>query len=270
MILLRLVKELRKVGHKILLFSERLITAVYIEKGLKAAFPELRIANTVMSHGTEYIQKEFRDVYQLMVGFAPRSNSRDDGFVPDDKYDILITTDAYSQGVNLQDASTVIHYDIAWTPDTIIQRAGRILRFWPDPRLIHFYVFAGTYQNDIPRNKQSFRLQGRLDKLISRTKEAEKFSEIPSIPEETQRFDSLRGLSSLPIELLGYIETQNLEDNRLEVSTFLTHLTELKNNSEYAKTIPDDITSALYVSKLHTPKLYVLIKVSEEISLDDV
>jgi superfamily II DNA or RNA helicase len=260
MTLLLLVRELRKAGHKILIFSERLITAVYIEKGLQTANPNLRIANTVTSNASEYIQKDFQEVYHLMIGFAPRSNSREDGFVPEDKYDILITTDAYSQGVNLQDASTVIHYDIAWTPDTIIQRAGRILRFWPNPRLIHFYVFAGTYQQDTSHNKQSLRLQGRLNKLISRNKEAEKFSEIPYIPEETKQFDSLRGLSSLPIELLGYVGTRNFEDKRLDVSTFLTHLTEYKNNSEYAKKIPDDISSALINSKIHSPKLYVLMK----------
>lgn len=258
--LLVLVRELRKGGHKILIFSERLITAVYIEKGLQSAMPELRIANTVEQHRNKFIQKDFQDVYPLMVGFAPRSNSRENGFVPEDKYDVLITTDAYSQGVNLQDASAVIHYDIAWTPDTIIQRAGRILRFWPEPRMIHFYVFAGTYQQDTSRNKQSLRLQGRLDKLITRTKEAEKFSEIPSIPEGTQRFETLRGLSSLNIELLGYIGVRNLEDERLEVSTFLTHLTEFKNNAEYAKTIPDDITSALTVTKIRTPKLFVMMK----------
>jgi len=155
---------------------------------------ELRIANTVKQHQNEFVPKDFQDVYSLMVGFAPRSNPRENGSIPEDKYDVFITTDAYSQGVNLQDASAVIHYDIAWTPDTIIQRTGRILRFWPEPRMIHFYVFAGTYQLDINRKRESLKLPGRLDKLITRTKEAEKFSEIPSIPESTQRFETLRGL----------------------------------------------------------------------------
>lgn len=260
MTLLLLIRELRKDNHKILIFSERLITAAYIEKGLQDLMPDLRIANTVKQHRDEYIQKDFQEVYRLMVGFAPRSNSRENGLVPEDKYDILITTDAYSQGVNLQDARTVIHYDIAWIPDTIIQRAGRILRFWPEPRMVHFYIFAGTYQQDTNRNKESLRLQGRLDKLITRTKEAEKFSEIPSIPEGTQRFETLRGLSSLVIEALGNIGVRDMEDDRLEVSTFLTHLTQLKTNIAYAKEIPDDIISALTNNKIRTPKLYVLVK----------
>lgn len=57
--------------------------------------------------------------------------------------DILIATDALSEGQNLQDADMVINYDIHWNPVRIIQRLGRIDRlgspndkifgvnFWP-------------------------------------------------------------------------------------------------------------------------------------------
>jgi len=51
-------------------------------------------------------------------------------------------------GVNLQDASVVVSYDIAWTPDTIIQRAGRILRFWKEPRKVQLYIIVGAYQEN--------------------------------------------------------------------------------------------------------------------------
>lgn len=56
---------------------------------------------------------------------------------------ILIATDCLSEGQNLQDAQTVINYDIHWNPVRIIQRVGRIDRigspnsaidcvnFWP-------------------------------------------------------------------------------------------------------------------------------------------
>lgn len=57
--------------------------------------------------------------------------------------DILIATDALSEGQNLQDADMVINYDIHWNPVRIIQRMGRIdrlgspnkriygINFWP-------------------------------------------------------------------------------------------------------------------------------------------
>ena len=63
----------------------------------------------------------------------------------DQNVDILIGTDCISEGQNLQDASTVINYDIHWNPVRLIQRIGRIDRlkspnesincvnFWPSP-----------------------------------------------------------------------------------------------------------------------------------------
>ena len=61
--------------------------------------------------------------------------------------DILIATDALSEGQNLQDADMVINYDIHWNPVRTIQRVGRIDRlgspnqevftvnFWPAPNI---------------------------------------------------------------------------------------------------------------------------------------
>jgi hypothetical protein len=42
--------------------------------------------------------------------------------------DVLIATDLLSEGVNLQDAARVIHYDLPWSPARLAQREGRIDR----------------------------------------------------------------------------------------------------------------------------------------------
>jgi len=42
--------------------------------------------------------------------------------------DLLLTTDLLSEGVNLQDADTVIHLDIPWTAARMEQRVGRVAR----------------------------------------------------------------------------------------------------------------------------------------------
>jgi superfamily II DNA or RNA helicase len=42
--------------------------------------------------------------------------------------DILIATDLLSEGLNLQDATRVIHYDLPWSPARLAQRVGRIDR----------------------------------------------------------------------------------------------------------------------------------------------
>ena len=63
--------------------------------------------------------------------------------------DVLIATDLLSEGLNLQDAVRVIHYDLPWSPARLAQRVGRIDRagspherietvtFLPPPSLAH-------------------------------------------------------------------------------------------------------------------------------------
>lgn len=45
-----------------------------------------------------------------------------------DDYDVLLTTDALSEGVNLHRAGIIINYDIPYNPTRVIQRVGRINR----------------------------------------------------------------------------------------------------------------------------------------------
>ena len=45
-----------------------------------------------------------------------------------DQYDVLFTTDALSEGINLHRAGIVINYDIPYNPTRVIQRVGRINR----------------------------------------------------------------------------------------------------------------------------------------------
>jgi superfamily II DNA or RNA helicase len=55
--------------------------------------------------------------------------------------DLLISTDALSEGVNLQDADTLINYDLHWNPVRLIQRAGRIDRIGSEHDEIHVSSF---------------------------------------------------------------------------------------------------------------------------------
>ena len=48
--------------------------------------------------------------------------------IQDNDYDILVATDAISEGYNLHRAGTVINYDILYNPTRVIQRVGRINR----------------------------------------------------------------------------------------------------------------------------------------------
>ncbi|MFL5593451.1 MAG: SNF2-related protein [Gemmatimonadaceae bacterium] len=59
--------------------------------------------------------------------FAPVANHSDPPH-PAEVIDLLLTTDILSEGVNLQDASIVIHLDVPWTVARMEQRVGRVAR----------------------------------------------------------------------------------------------------------------------------------------------
>lgn len=86
----------------------------------------------------------FGEWKRMVAAIAPSSGrARDAKADLGAPIDILVATDCISEGQNLQDAQTVINYDIHWNPVRIVQRLGRIDRihspnsavdcvnFWP-------------------------------------------------------------------------------------------------------------------------------------------
>lgn len=72
--------------------------------------------------GSEAARRE-----EVIRAFAPRAQ----GASPPTAAlatDVLIATDLLSEGVNLQDAARVMHYDLPWSPARLTQREGRIDR----------------------------------------------------------------------------------------------------------------------------------------------
>ncbi len=73
--------------------------------------------------------------------------------------EILIATDALSEGQNLQDADMVVNYDIHWNPVRIIQRMGRIdrlgspnkkifgINFWPSNNINSYLNLQGRIEH---------------------------------------------------------------------------------------------------------------------------
>jgi superfamily II DNA/RNA helicase/HKD family nuclease len=60
--------------------------------------------------------------------FAPYGNNCFEEVSRFGELEILVSTDALSEGVNLQDADAVIDYDLPWNPMVIVQRVGRVNR----------------------------------------------------------------------------------------------------------------------------------------------
>ena len=105
-------------GKKVLLFSEFRATAQYIYRELsKAGF-----------HNVFEIDGQYNgDRYSIIRRFAPYYNGASSSEI-DNEISILISTDVLSEGLNLQDASCLINYDIHWNPVRLMQRIGRIDR----------------------------------------------------------------------------------------------------------------------------------------------
>jgi len=100
--------------RKVIIFTEYVDTAKYLEVHLSKAFPSccITVKGDLNSSKTEEVLRNFDTTHKN----------------PEDKYHILITTDTMSEGFNLNRAGAVINYDIPWNPTRVIQRVGRINR----------------------------------------------------------------------------------------------------------------------------------------------
>ena len=108
--------------HKVLIFSEFMTTARYLRR-------ELRDAGI---GGVDEIDSgsktERGDAIQR---FAPYYNGTTSAELTADgqkETRILISTDVLSEGLNLQDATRLINYDLHWNPVRLMQRIGRVDR----------------------------------------------------------------------------------------------------------------------------------------------
>jgi hypothetical protein len=64
---------------------------------------------------------------ELLTRFAPVAQGTEPVALHE-RVTLLITTDILAEGVNLQDASVVVHLDLPWNPARLAQRLGRVRR----------------------------------------------------------------------------------------------------------------------------------------------
>jgi len=109
-------------AHKVLIFSEYAATARY----LKAQLTEAGI------DGVDEVDSGLkRDRGDIITQFAPYYNDCSSAQLKADALDeirVLISTDVLSEGLNLQDATRLINYDLHWNPVRLMQRIGRVDR----------------------------------------------------------------------------------------------------------------------------------------------
>jgi superfamily II DNA or RNA helicase len=129
-------------GVPILVFTGYRDTAEHLARGLAAGF------RTALLHGSGgAIGGVPASRAAVIARFAPRSN----GVRPPperERVDVLVATDALSEGINLQDAGVVVSYDLPWNPVRIVQRVGRIDRIGSPHRSIRSCRFMPDAELD--------------------------------------------------------------------------------------------------------------------------
>ena len=105
-------------GKKVIIFSEYRATALYIYKELqKAGFKKVY----------EVDGQTKGNLHNIVKRFSPYYNDTCSADIQDE-INILIATDVLSEGINLQDASCLINYELHWNPVRLMQRIGRVDR----------------------------------------------------------------------------------------------------------------------------------------------
>jgi hypothetical protein len=120
--LIRLLKTKELTDQKVLIFTEFADTARYLKQQLdKAGIDRVaQVDSATKTNRADVIQR-----------FAPYYNGTSTATLAKEgrpETRILISTDVLSEGLNLQDASRMINYDIHWNPVRLMQRIGRVDR----------------------------------------------------------------------------------------------------------------------------------------------
>ena len=120
--LIRLLRSKALADQKILIFTEFADTARYLKRHLDEAGIE----------GIEQVDSATKKNRSVVIQrFAPYYNDLSSPELAEqggEEIRVLISTDVLSEGLNLQDASRMINYDIHWNPVRLMQRIGRVDR----------------------------------------------------------------------------------------------------------------------------------------------
>ncbi|AEH07588.1 helicase-related protein [Methanothermococcus okinawensis] len=117
-----LINILKKENKPTIIFSESKDTVLYLKSKLESnGFSNIGVAYGG-DKGGKINKKKIQESFN------------------NGKFDILITTDTLSEGVNLPRADVVINFDLPYNPVRLIQRAGRAIRL-NNPKHIKIYNF---------------------------------------------------------------------------------------------------------------------------------
>lgn len=218
-------------NQKLIIFSAFATTTDYLYKYISKYALEKYGLHTAQISGSKgfkcNLPLENKELNTLLTYFSPKSKNKKAIFPDDDReIDILIATDVISEGQNLQDADTMVNYDIHWNPVRIVQRFGRVDRigsqnkfiqlanFWPNIELDSYIDLKARVES---RMKISVLTSTADDNVLSneeieennyRKKQLERLqSEVVDLEEMNEGISIMDlGLEDFRMDLLAYLE----------------------------------------------------------------
>ncbi|MBX7059770.1 MAG: DEAD/DEAH box helicase family protein [Leptospirales bacterium] len=121
-----------------IIFTQYFDSAQWLAQELTSAYPELPIGLYAGSNKSSL----------FFGGYAePMAREEIKKRVQDQRIQLLIGTDAASEGLNLQVLGSLINMDLPWNPTRLEQRKGRIQRI--GQRFSEVYVYNMRYRNSV-------------------------------------------------------------------------------------------------------------------------
>jgi SNF2 family DNA or RNA helicase len=123
-------------GKKFIVFTQYKDTAYYLYQNLRDWIDrEIDLHPWLKDSKTDRIkiglvtgETDTTTKINFIKRFAPIANAGKEEVSRLGEIEILISTDALSEGVNLQDSDAVVNFDLPWNPMIIVQRVGRVNR----------------------------------------------------------------------------------------------------------------------------------------------
>lgn len=127
---------------KIVVFTESKQTALYLERELA----DYKKVLTIHGENRDKLKDTIRENFD-----ANYPKQKDD-------YNVIISTDTLSEGVNMHRSNIIYNYDIPWNSTRLMQRIGRINRIGTKHQEIHIFNFKPTSQSEnlIELSKKAF------------------------------------------------------------------------------------------------------------------
>ena len=142
---LSLVKTHLQRGDKIVIFTEFKDTAEYVYESLLKELPSPARDKVCLVTASK-----IEPPRTLGVSSRSRRHNIEDvkNWLNKNLVDVVVSTDVASEGLNLQYANVVIHYEPTWSPIKIVQRIGRVWRVG-QVKSVYSYNVLLTVESDL-------------------------------------------------------------------------------------------------------------------------